>query len=507
MKEVLFKSKGDYIDGAFIKTQGQSVREIFSPADFSDKVFEGFFNLDHIEPVREAAVRAYSLWSALSQEKRNAYLIKLACVYREKEEEMAVLISRETGKPLWESQQEAKALSQKVDITLKEALPLVRDGALSPLRAGAKGKIAYRSRGVFLVIGPFNFPVHLPNGHLIAALASGNTVIFKPSDKTPASAEKLAECFHLAGLPKGVFNLIQGGAETAQALAQDSQVNGVLFTGSYAVGKKIQKQILDQPQKILALEMGGKNSALIWKDADIENAVYETLKGVYLTCGQRCSATSCLILHREIKDVFLEKFIQLSKRLKIGHWRDNPFMGPLIDQQAVDRFCAANKEAEKQQAGFYLTGKKLGHLNGHYVSPSIVEPKAYDSRSFYQTEELFTPFLTVYCTDQEEEAFHLINQGVYGLCLSVFSKEEKWVNRVFQKAKVGVFHWNLSSNGASSRLPFGGLGKSGNDRPAGLFAVYTCVAPVAWMQKEDQAGRENLFDKTFLHDENNGNLN
>ena len=263
----------------------------------------------------------------MSQENRNAYLSKLAEVYKEKEKEMTVLISRETGKPLWESQIEAGALSQKVDVTLKESLSLVKDTPLSSLRAGAKGKIAYRSKGVFLVLGPFNFPVHLPNGHILSALASGNTVIFKPSDKTPASAEKLAECFQLAGFPKGVFNLMQGGAEIAQALVQDDRIDGVLFTGSYEVGKKIQRQMLDQPQKILALEMGGKNSALVWKDADMETAVYEVLKGAYLTCGQRCSATSRLILHREIKEVFLKNLFSLVVGLKLGTGKTIPLWG------------------------------------------------------------------------------------------------------------------------------------------------------------------------------------
>ena len=507
MGKSVLKSKGDYIEGAFVKSDGPKAREhtIFSPADLTDAVFEYCSDPGHVEAACESAAKAYPAWSALSQEKRNICLAKLSCVYKEKEEEMAVLISRETGKPLWESRTEAKALSQKVDITLKESLPLVRSTPLSAVRAGAKGKIIYRSKGVFLVLGPFNFPLHLPNGHITPALAAGNTVIFKPSDKAPASAEKMAECFHLAGFPKGVFNLVQGGAEVAQSLVRESRTDGILFTGSYSVGRKIQAQVLDQPQKILALEMGGKNSALVWKDADMETALYEILKGTYLTCGQRCSATSRLILHKEIKEVFLKKFVRLSRRLKIGHWKDNPFMGPLIDERAVDRFMEVKKQA--QNAHVHLSGERLHHLNGYYVSPTIVEPQAYDSRSFYQNEELFMPFVTVYCVSQEEEALYLINQSAYGLCLSVFSKEENFVKRVFQKARVGVFHWNLSTNGASSRLPFGGLGKSGNDRPAGLFAVYACATPVAWMQKEDQADSKSFFSEDFLYKEDSDSGN
>ena len=503
MEKACLKSKGDYIDGGFKKPSGRKLKKhtIFSPADLSDKVFEYFSNPDHVEMACESAKKAYPSWSVLSQEERNLYLSKLADVYKQKEAEMAILISRETGKPFWESQTEAKALSQKIDVTLKESLPLVKDTPLSSVRADAKGKIAYRSKGVFLVLGPFNFPVHLPNGHIISALASGNTLIFKPSDKTPASAEKLAECFHLAGFPKGVFNLVLGGARIAQALVQDKSIDGVLFTGSYAVGKKIKEQLLDQPQKILALEMGGKNSTLVWKDADIETAVYEVLKGAYLTSGQRCSSTSRLILHKEIKDVFLKKFIQLSRRLKIGYWKDNPFMGPLVDQKAIKRFRAVKKEVEKEKAFIHLAGKELDHMNGYYVSPFVVEPKVYNSQSFYQNEELFMPFVTVYSVSKEEEALDLINRSAYGLCLSVFTREEVLARRIFQQSKMGVFHWNLSTNGASSRLPFGGLGKSGNDRPAGLFAIYACTTPVAWMQRDDQSDSKNIFNQDFLRKE------
>lgn len=507
MEKTFLKGKGDYFEGGFKKPLGRKLKKctVFSPADLTDKVFEYFSTPDHIEPACESAKKAYPFWSALSQEERNSYLSKLADVYREKEEEMALLISRETGKPLWESRTEAKALSQKIELTLKESLPLVKETPLSSMRAEAKGKISYRSKGVFLVLGPFNFPLHLPNGHIISALVSGNTVIFKASDKTPACAEKLAECFHLAGFPKGVFNLVQGGSRIAQALVQDKRIDGVLFTGSYAVGRKIKEQLLDQPQKILALEMGGKNSALVWKDADIDTAVYDVLKGAYLTCGQRCSSTSRLVLHEEIKDLFLKKFIQLSRRIKIGHWKDNPFMGPLIDQKAVKRFKEVKKEVQKEKAFIHLTGKTLDHLKGYYVSPFVVEPKAYKAQSFYQNEELFMPFVTVYAVSKEEEALDLINSSAYGLCLSVFTREEEMAKRIFQKSKVGVFHWNLSTNGASSRLPFGGLGKSGNDRPAGLFAIYSCTTPVAWMQREDQPDSKNVFNKDFLHDEESEN--
>ena len=492
------QGKGDYINGRFVKSSPHGKYHILSPADLEDKVFTFFSYPEHIESACFAAAKAYPSWSSLSQEERNTYLKKLARIYETKQEELAICISRETGKPLWESQLEVKALIQKIEITLKESLPLVQDTELLTQREGVKGKIAYRSRGVFLILGPFNFPLHLPNGHIVSALALGNTVIFKASEKTPASAEALAECFDLAGFPKGVFNLVQGGVETAQSLVRHKDIDGILFTGSYKVGREIQVQILDQPHKILALEMGGKNSALVWKDASIEKAVCEILKGAYLTCGQRCSSTSRLILHKEIKPVFMKKFVELSQKISVGPWKHNPFMGPLIDESALQRFLKAQKEAEEKGDFIHLTGKKLNSLKGFYVRPAVVEPECYDPGSYYQNEELFAPFLTVYEVETEEDAIDLINNSAYGLCLSVFSEEALFVKRVFQRAQVGVFYWNLSSVSASSRLPFGGLGKSGNDRPAGLFAVHSCVTPVAWMQAEKSANTvlpENFFTK------------
>ncbi len=499
--EPLFKGQGSYIDGSFVKaSDDEKMCSILSPADLKDTVFEYFIDPSHVDLACESAFRAFGAWSSLHPKNREKYFLKLAQIYRENEESLAVLISRETGKPLWESRLEVKSLSQKIHITLDHSLPLVETKKIDSMKPKVQTFIRYKPRGVFVVIGPFNFPLHLPNGHLISALASGNTVIFKPSEKTPASGEKLAKMFDLAGFPKGVFNLIQGGSEVSKRLIQHKKVRGVLFTGSYRVGQEIKKQLLEHPQKILALEMGGKNYTVVWSIKNLTRAIHETLKGAYLTAGQRCSATANLILHPKIKEEFLNRLISLTRSLKIGHWRDNSFMGPLIDEKAVSHFLKASEEAEKTGANLHLKGKSMHSLGGHYVSPSLVEPKNYDSSAKYQSEELFAPHLNVYTTDQEEEALYWINDSGYGLCLSIFSEEEKFAEKIFQNANVGVFHWNSSSNGASSFLPFGGLGKSGNDRPAGMFAIYSCTTPVAWMRSKEDDKTPSLSENFFQKD-------
>ncbi len=475
--------KGDYIDGQFIKPSSGvngGEKKCISPADLDDVVLrwqEGPALTSELAV--DCAKKSYGMWAGLRQEERNQYLVQLDRVYKQKMEEIAILIARETGKPLWESRQEAKALQDKIEVTLKESLPLVKNRVVSDRGALVKEQICYRSRGVFLIIGPFNFPLHLPNGQLLSALLCGNTVVFKPSENTPACGQKLAECFHLAGFPKGVFNMVQGGAETAQALVKNPSIKGVLFTGSYKVGLDIQKKVLNQPQKILALEMGGQNTSIVWKSADIDWAVWEVLNGAYLTAGQRCSSTSQVILHPSVKDKFIQQFLDLTKRIKVGHWREDPFMGSLINQSAINRYETLLKAVKNNsQANILLEGRRLSDLNGYFVSPSVVE-------NFCLEEEVFTPFLSVHTTGEEEKIWDLVNRSGYGLCLSVFAKEEDtFVQNLFQNAEVGVFHLNMRTNGASSHLPFGGLGKSGNDRPAGLFTVLSCVDPIAYRTKK-----------------------
>ena len=495
------KSKGDYIGGRFVKAKGSNNKErlIKSPADLKDQVFSFFSDPDHIEPACFLAKKAFPAWAALRQSARNVYLKKLSRVFKAREKEISFLIARETGKPLWESLLEAKALSQKIEITLNKALPLVQDTKLLPLKPGfTKGKIFYRPQGALLALGPFNFPVHLPLGHIVPALALGNTVVFKPSEKTPASGEILSECFHQAGFPKGVFNMLQGGADTAKALLKASEISGVLFTGSYSVGRKIKQELLDHPEKTLTLEMGGKNSALIWKDASMKSALHEVLKGAYLTAGQRCSSTSRLILHKDIKHTFLKSFIALSRKIKVGHYSENPFMGPLIDEKAKLRFLSAGLKAQQQNALMHLKPEILKtQFKGFYVRPAILEPSKYDPKSFYQNEELFCPLVAVYTVETEEEVFHLVKQGGYGLLLSVFCKSRAFAKKALEQARVGVLHWNLSSSGASSLLPFGGKGKSGNARPAGLFTVRQCSDPIAWMEKSGPQ-KNFLLDKNFF---------
>lgn len=348
---------------------------------------------------------------------------------------------------------------------------------------GVEGVVRHKSRGVMSVIGPFNFPAHLPNGHIIPALLTGNTVVFKPSEQTPFVGQVYAKCFEKAQFPIGVFNLIQGDAETGRKITVHEKVDGILFTGSYEVGQKIKQSTLDHHWKILALEMGGKNTTVVWDDADLNKAIYETLIGSYLTTGQRCSCTSRIILHDKIADEFTDRFYEAAKKLTIGHWSENPFMGPLINQGAVEKYLRFQEIANRENCESLMRGKSLElPKKGYYVTPSIHLVKKFDPNSVYQKSEIFGPNVAIYRTSDFDQALTITNSTGYGLVMALFSKNQELYNKSLLEARVGLLNFNRTTNGASSRLPFGGMGKSGNDRPSAHFAVQYCTVPVASLE-------------------------
>ena len=333
------------------------------------------------------------------------------------------------------------------------------------------------------MLGPFNFPGHLANGHIVPALATGNTVVFKPSELTPAVGQVMAEIFHECQFPPGVFNLVQGPAETGKRLVSDEHVDGILFTGSYETGQKIKSATFEHHWKLLALEMGGKNASIVWDDADLDKAIYESVIGSFVTAGQRCSCTSRIILHPKIADQFVEKFYDTAKRLSIGYWKDNPFMGPLINADAVEKYLRFQEIAQREGAERLMRGKVLDvGRSGTYVTPSICLVKEFKPESVYQKAEIFGPNVAIYQTDDFNEALRINDSTGFGLVTSVFTKTRELYEETTLRGRTGLVNWNRTTNGASSKLPVGGIGKSGNDRPTAHHAVYYCTIPVASLE-------------------------
>jgi succinylglutamic semialdehyde dehydrogenase len=485
---------GDFINGKFVPVdRGDGQFKDISPADLNDEVMLVKFAHSHVDAACEAARAAYLPWARLPVDERKTYLLRLREVFESHKEEMIEAICRDTGKPRWDATGEAAALSAKIDITLNFSLKLIQEERIANALPGVEGVIRHKSRGVMAVLGPFNFPAHLPNGHIIPALIAGNTVIFKPSEQTPFVGQVYARCIEKAQFPAGVFNMVHGDGETGRKITVHEEVDGILFTGSYEVGQKIKQATLDHYWKILALEMGGKNTTIVWDDAQMDKAIYETLVGSFMTTGQRCSCTSRVILHDKIADEFTDRFYNAAKKLTIGHYSENPFMGPLINEQAVEKYVRFQEIAKRENCESLMRGKPLELKHkGYYVTPSIHQVKAFDPLSTYQKTEIFGPNVALYRTSDFDQALKIVNSSGFGLVMALFSKSKELYQQALLEARVGLLNWNRTTNGASSKLPFGGMGKSGNDRPSAHFAVQYCTVPLASL--EDLTG----FDKTKI---------
>jgi succinylglutamic semialdehyde dehydrogenase len=448
-----------------------------SPADPADEV--GRFTVWDAESVSEAVARAraaFPAWRDAGFEARAAVLRRFASIASERSEDLARLIAREVGKALWDARSEAALIAPKVEATLADGMAFVRTLEPAP---GARA--TFHPRGVLAVLGPFNFPAHLPNGHIVPALATGNTVVFKPSDLAPAVGEWLWRCLRDAGLAGGVFELVQGRAETGRALALHPDVDGVLFTGSWAVGQALREATLTQPGKLLALEMGGKNAMIVWRDADLRLAAAEAALSIAATTGQRCSSLSRIFVARARADEFTERLAKLLGGLVIGPPLDEKtFMGPLVSRAAFERVMRLRAQAAQAGGERVLRGET--NRLAPYVAPGLVRFAGLAQSHPYQREEIFGPEAALYAVGDLDEAIAAVNDSDYGLAASVLSRERGVYEHCVGRIRTGVLNWNRGTIGASSRLPFGGSRKSGNDRPAAITSTLYCTAPQAHVE-------------------------
>jgi len=477
----------DFIAGSWADPKApDGAIEDRSPADLSLLLGRHPWAVSQADGAVAAAREAQPAFAARPSGDREQLVRRIGAVLKDHEEELARAIALDVGKPLWEARTEAQACSAKAAITAGEGMKLVSPFP-APGQPGAECR--FRPLGVLAVLGPFNFPVHLPNGHILPALACGNAVVFKPSEVAPQAAEVYARCLEQAGVPRGLFNLVQGGPAVGAALAAHEGIDGVLFTGSWAVGQAIQKANQGRT-KLLALEMGGKNAAVVLADADLEKAAYDVLFSAFVSAGQRCTAASRAIVVGDARR-FAQRIVQLARKLSIGHpLDDGVFMGPLASPAALEKFERGIRAAEAETL---LDARRLQPrgLQGCYVSPSVHFVGQRRS-SPYEREELFGPDLAVYPAGSEEEALQIANATDYGLAASVHTRSEQAFDRCQRALECGVVNWNAPTVGASGRLPFGGLKRSGNHRPAALWSTLYCSAPVAVLRGDG------AFDRTKL---------
>ncbi len=483
--EALGVQPSNYIDGRWVSIAGDSLVST-NPAAPDQVIWQGAPNASHVDQAVEAARKAFGPWAATAFEERAALLRKWAEVATANAQRMAELITDEMGKTLAESLLEAKALGDKVNITLdKISLSRVSEYEV-PVTKSRTGFCRYKPHGVMAIIGPYNFPAHLANGHFVPALLMGNTVVIKPSEKTPAVGQLLAELMHEVGLPPGVFNVVQGDGAIAAQLVNHDDIDGILFTGSWPVGRKILEANLDRPGRIIALEMGGNNPSVIMDDANLKQAVLEHVRAGFATTGQRCTCTRRIIVQRGIAERFIPAFCKAASTLVIGPGRSSPdlpvFMGPLISEQAVQAVLDFQQMLHDQGGRVLVESTAMeSPSNGYFITPGVVEV---DRFTIDRDREVFGPLVQISIVDDLDEAIVQANATRYGLAASIFTNDDAAFERFFRECRAGCINRNNGTAGASSKLPFGGLGHSGNHRPAGAFSVDYCAYPVASMVEQ-----------------------
>jgi len=446
------------------------ILESRSPADPSDVI--GAFAIADASAVDVAvarARRAFPAWRDAGLEARAGVLRRFAAGVKARQDELARLIAREVGKALWDARAEAALVPAKVDVTLAEGMRLV-----APIEAGPGARATFHPRGVLAVLGPFNFPAHLPNGHIVPALATGNTVVWKPSELAPAVGAWLVARWHEAGLPPGVLELVQGPGETGHALALQRDVDGVLFTGSWSVGRSLAEATLDQPGKLLALELGGKNAIVVLADADLELAVAESALSICATTGQRCSSASRLFVAEPLLDAFSERLARVLRGVRFGPpLADGVFMGPLVSRAAWEKL--ARYRALRAEAGAEVVLAGECALPPPFAAPGLVRFPSARQLHRYQRDEIFGPEAALYPVADLDAAIAAVNDSDYGLVASVFTRDRAAYEHAVGRVRTGLLNWNRGTIGASGKLPFGGLRRSGNDRPAGSFSTLYCT--------------------------------
>ena len=425
-----------------------------------------------------AARAAQPAWALLPLAERIVIAQRYAEAVKAKSEEFAAMISRETGKPIWEARTEVGSVAAKVGISI--AAQAERAGERNGEAGGIRQALRHKPHGVLAVLGPYNFPAHLPNGHIVPALLAGNAVVFKPSELTPAAGAFMAALWQEAGLPAGVLSLAQGRADTGRALAAHSGLDGLLFTGSSSTGLALHHAFAARPDRILAIETGGNNPLIAWDvpASDLDQAAAVIIQSAFISAGQRCTCARRLIVGPG-SDALVNAVAALSDRLIAGGPFDDPapFMGPVVDLQAASRV---------EQAWNALVA-----LGGHVIRPlrhlregtPLLSPAMIDVTGLASPdEEIFGPVLQVIRVADFDAAMAVANATRFGLAASLLGGDAALYNQFWSRSRAGVVNWNRPTTGASSAAPFGGVGVSGNHRPSAYYAADYCAWPVASLE-------------------------
>ncbi|MFB2578895.1 MULTISPECIES: succinylglutamate-semialdehyde dehydrogenase [unclassified Acinetobacter] len=478
----LEKSTGQiFINGEWLNATGKGFEKT-NPVT-GELIWQG--NESTPEQVNDAcdtARQAFKLWVKTALDERIAIVKKFAELLTANKEQLASIISQETSKPIWETRTEIAAMIGKIDISIKAYHE--RTGTSETAMADGKASLRHRPHGVLAVFGPYNFPGHLPNGHIVPALIAGNTIVFKPSELTPWTAEATLQLWQQAGLPKGVINLVQGGRVTGEALAKSPKIDGLLFTGSATTGFILSEQLAAAPNKILALEMGGNNALILEDIEDIDATVNLAIQSAFISAGQRCTcARRILVKQGEQGDKFIARFVEAVSKLKVGKYdaEPQPFMGGVVSLGAAQNMLKAQDKLLGLGAKSLLTMTQADS-NSSLLSPAILDVTGIDN---IPDEEYFGPLTTIRRYADFDEAIELANNTQFGLSCGLVSPNRELFERLLIEGRAGIINWNKPLTGASSAAPFGGVGASGNHRPSAYYAADYCAYPVASLETDN----------------------
>ena len=417
---------------------------------------------------------AFPGWAATPVEERAAIARRYAEALKVDAEELAVTISRETGKLLWESRAEVAAMMGKVEISITAQAE--RAGTREQAMPFGRAVLRHRPHGVMVVLGPYNFPGHLPNGHIVPALLAGNSVVFKPSEEAPATAERMRQAWRVAGLPEDALVVVQGGRHTGAALLE-ADIDGLLFTGSAAAGAHFRRAFADRPAVLLALELGGNNPLIAW-DGDPQAVAAQVVHSAFITTGQRCSCARRLIVPAGAGGGrTVEAVVALAARLPVAAWNDpgDAFMGPLVSGRAADGARAALEALIGGGARSLLASRMPVGRSAAFMTPAVLETTGIT----VPDGEIFAPVLQIQRADDFGAAIAQANATAYGLSAGLISADETLWQRFAKNIRAGIVNWNRPTTGAASAMPFGGLGQSGNHRPSAYYAADYCAYPAA----------------------------
>ncbi|MFD0850447.1 succinylglutamate-semialdehyde dehydrogenase [Sphingosinicella xenopeptidilytica] len=429
-----------------------------------------------------AAIRraraALGAWRASPVDERIALARRYAEVLAARKAELSRLISRETGKLLWETEAEIASMIGKVEVSIRAFGE--RTGERTADMPFGRAVLRHRGHGVMAVLGPYNFPGHLPNGHIIPALLAGNTAVFKPSEITPAIGAAMVAAWAEAGLPDGVLNLVQGARATGEALVA-GDIDGLLFTGSAGAGAALRRALIDRPHVSLALELGGNNPLVAWDSPEAAASII--VQSSFVTTGQRCSCARRLIVPEgKVGDAIVDAVDAMAGRLRIAAWDEAgaAFMGPLVSDAAALGARTAADGIVSRGAKVIRPFEGIDGRSAAFVTPAIFDVTGIE----VPDAEIFAPVVQVIRVPDFDAAMRAANNTVFGLSAGLISQDPALWARFVEESRAGVVNRNRPTTGAAANMPFGGLGASGNHRPSAYYAADYCAYPIASFEAE-----------------------